>query len=728
MPRTIRITPEMVPSIPPAASLARASEAASPAGALAKGLSGLASTFQGLGQQLQSYERHEALENLAEAKEERAEARRRAAASAKALNALLKGQQRLQAEDARLDMQENFNKLKLAFAMESAGLESSVAMPRGTASASAARGDVTTAPAFRILGATPGAYPTGPDTFASAAPATAAPPPPSAPDTGMLDTTRLSGGGGGPFHIPDDDGDEEGEASESRDGGNVLDAEDFSLGGSSPAQMATGLLAAVGGPPADTRRVIQPKDYAQQAWDRIDQLVTESVRGLKYPEMERKYRIAVNAWAGQQKLLALQKGIKLHHQALVRTDQLAAKEEATVAVFGASETERQAAVQSRMNRIESFVASGLYSEAQGQQALQRFEKTVETRQIERDFGSFSATIRNQAIGDLRAGRLRFRTPEDQQRMADWLETADSTAMEFRQASLERARQAAADGVEKTLVDLIGAGQTELARQALKRGRGLLTGAEYLAWSNRVGKGPTAQTDPAVERELIPQIYNSRNNPALVDERLRLYYQQGLVATDDMKTWGSHLETRLNRMQNKATADQGRAESRLHREQSDVEQRIASLTQVNGAASPALDALAQDAKNWALADMQRNSPIYGGKERPMDWLNRNEAQILGRVAQAGRTRLKTLDDARPQWMKGAATDGATMEAVRAAKQLLQQNRTRFRNEAEYVDQARFLMEKEAIIREMQRFQPARPSGTTSAPASPNGGARPPSMAR
>jgi hypothetical protein len=254
----------------------------------------------------------------------------------------------------------------------------------------------------------------------------------------------------------------------------------------------------------------------------------------------------------------------------------------------------------------------------------------------------------------------------------------------------------------------------------------MTDERYHEWTERLKKGVVAETDPAAKQELIPAVYNSRNDPQVVDGRLRVLYSQGLVNDKDMALWGGHLEVRLNRLSTQVASAQGREESRksreesrLMREQGDVEQEISELTRVQGALSPSLDMVAQDVKNWALADLHRNTPLYGGTERPMDWMRRNQATIIGRIGTVAKQRIASIDQAFR--FKNAATIGETEQAVATARVLLKSNRQQFRTEADYIDQGKLLMEKEAILREMQRFQPAR-GGAPSAPSS-SGGAAP-----
>ena len=122
----------------------------------------------------------------------------------------------------------------------------------------------------------------------------------------------------------------------------------------------------------------------------------------------------------------------------------------------------------------------------------------------------------------------------------------------------------------------------------------------------------------------PEVYNATNDPVLVDRLVREAYGRGLVTEDDMKAWSGHLETRINRVQQRSIAAQShqdalaaRNESRLVREQGDVEKFIDIATAIGeDYGSPHLAGASRDTRAWAYERM--NKDVYEGKMLPMDW--------------------------------------------------------------------------------------------------------------
>jgi len=467
---------------------------------------------------------------------------------------------------------------------------------------------------------------------------------------------------------------------------------------------------------------VQPKDYAATVGAELERFAGESVRALKYPKTAGRFQAGLAPFLAEQKISALNQGIKLQHAQIEVADDIQAREDERAAVLGATPEEQGAALTRRAARLQDYVTRGIYSGAQGAAKWQSTLKNVEDGSIERDSRSPDASIRNSVIGFLRAGRYLHSSPGEQQRTADVLERREDAEREKAAKGVKEARAIAATEADKMLTDLVSTQDFATARGVLTEARQLMTDERYHEWTERLGKGVVAETDPAAKQELIPAVYNSRNDPRAVDKRLRVLYSQGFVNDKDMALWGGHLEVRLNRLTTQATAALGREESRrsreesrLMREQGDVEQEIAELTRVEGALSMTLNMVAQDTKNWALADLHRNTPLYGGTERPMDWMRRNQATIIGRIGSVAKQRIASIDQAFR--FKNETTIGETEQAVVNARLLLKSNRQRFRTEADYIDQGKLLMEKEAILREMQRFQPAR---AASAPAPGGGG--------
>ena len=391
------------------------------------------------------------------------------------------------------------------------------------------------------------------------------------------------------------------------------------------------------------------------------------------------------------------------------------------AVFGTAQDETgEQAVATYNTMVTNLVDRGFINGGTGGTMKAEFLKDVVRGRTEKDFQQGDAATKNYIIGNLRAGGVTPLDPDEQQKIAAQLEHREEVSDSRLRAERDAERKARAEEADKTLTDLTAAGKLTEAKGALAAARRDFTDERYYSWHERLKKGVVQITDPEVKREMIGLVYNAQNNPFEVDQRLRKYWEQGSVAEDDMKPWAAHLESRINRMQTRGIAEQTRRDAatdrelnRIHREKGDVEQQVRAITTVVGPGAQSLNKTAQDTYNWAIEDLHRNMPGYGGNERPMQWLNRNRAQLYGRLRGPANSRLDAID--RDFDFKSTpGTTGRTLDSVRSAMRTLEANKSRMR-EDRYVDQVRILKEKADIIENLERWNPAPDPLTGSPPA-------------
>jgi hypothetical protein len=416
---------------------------------------------------------------------------------------------------------------------------------------------------------------------------------------------------------------------------------------------------------------------------------------------------------------ARSEGLKLELAGIKSGAALQVQEWQRTAIHHPDEAERIGAVAKIEEHILDFQRKTLYSANEAGALRLQSTEIIARGRTEKDFVGGDASMKNAVLSDLRNGRVQGIPVQEQSALARTLEQQEHTAAERRRTEQERDRKELADDGDKRLTNLVSGGDFAGARTELSRYERVFTGSQYREWMQRIDKGAVKVTDPAVAAMLIPLVYNAQNNPLEVDTRVRAEYARGTVADDDMKAWAAHLETRQNRVATqqsaaaaRRTADQAREDTRIAREQGDVEQQIRGLTTVTGALSPYFNQAAQDTYNWAVEDMHRNNPLYGGNERPMQWLNRNRPTILGRVQSAGTERVKSIDATLA--FSDPATKGTTPEAIRRSQEVLKSQQRSMRLD-DYVDKIRMIEEKKRIGAELDKYRPPRP--TTPAEAAP-----------
>lgn len=390
------------------------------------------------------------------------------------------------------------------------------------------------------------------------------------------------------------------------------------------------------------------------------------------------------------------------------------------AVHGATPEDQEQAVETWNNIVTNLVDRGFIGGGAGATMKAEFQKDVTRGRVEKQFLEGDAVNKNYVIGALRAGDKFPLDPDEQQKIANQLEQREETANSRLNAEREAERKARAEEADKTLTDLTAAGKLTEARGALAAARRDMTDERYHQWHERLKKGVVTITDPEVKQQMIGEVYNAQNNPLEVDRLLRSYWAAGKVAEDDMKPWASHLESRINRLQTRAIAAEAhrdaataREEARIHREKGDVEQQIRAITTVTGPGATALHGPAQDAYNWAIEDMHRNMPGYGGNERPMQWLNRNRAVLYGRLKGPAQARLRAID-ADFDFKSVPGTTGETQASVDVALRTLKANQSRMRADR-YDDQLRRLKEKASIIEQLEKWAPPTDPLSASPPA-------------
>lgn len=436
-----------------------------------------------------------------------------------------------------------------------------------------------------------------------------------------------------------------------------------------PPPVVPGLPALV--QPQAPARVLQPKDYAATFSQEIDRMVEDSARGLKYPGLERQYRAHVAEWVGRQKIEALNRGIKLQHEAIVLTDDLAAREEANTAVFGAPE-ERQQAFQARLGRIQSFVARGIYSGEKGAALTKEFLGNVERGEAQRDFRI--AERRPVVMDRLVSGQYKHIPPAESLELARTLQDRMDTQTRQAEADARREFGEERDTIVRDLFSRAADGTLTKAELDQWAPRWRMTREQYEQVLNEIRR-PVAEkdtpSDPATRERVEMDTHSAR--PTMTEDDVRALRDRVL----------------LNRKDALAAMDRLRAarkdvESEQMQRHNQGEQ---SLRAALGITSP-LDVLDQPTKkayNLALQEYTRRSSAYGGKEDPLavvESLIPRYQKMLGQ-------------DSRVTEQQAAALlrypSAAALEAARQSKAI---------SEGEYQSQKLMFMEADRLRRERE----------------------------
>lgn len=467
---------------------------------------------------------------------------------------------------------------------------------------------------------------------------------------------------------------------------------------------------------------VSTEDYVQRV-NQLGDKVTEGVsKTLRDPQRTfDKFQLLSQQERIGQEIEARAYNRERLIQNVVAETALAGQRDRHQAVFGATPELQDEAIARFNTRVTNLVDRKFISGGAGGQKKAEFMKDVTLGRTEKEFGEGTAANKNYIIGALRAGQMEHVEPADQLKLANQLEHREEVAASRLRDEREAERKARAEEADKTLTDLTAAGKLTEAKGALAAARRDMTDERYYSWHERLKKGVVQITDPEVKREMIGLVYNAQNNPYEVDKRLRAYWAAGNVSEDDMKPWAAHLESRINRMQTRGIAEQTRRDAatdrelnRIHREKGDVEQQIRAITTVVGPGAQSLNKTAQDTYNWALEDLHGNMPGYGGNERPMQWLNRNRAQLYGRLRGPANSRLDAIDKDY-DFKSVPGTTGRTLDSVKTAVRTLEANKSRMRADR-YDDQLRSLKEKASILEHLERWNPAPDPLTGSPPAS------------
>ena len=475
---------------------------------------------------------------------------------------------------------------------------------------------------------------------------------------------------------------------------------------------------------------VSTEDYVQRV-NRLGDQITEGVsKNLRDPQRTfDKFQLLSQQERIGQEIEARAYNRERLIQNVVAETALAGQRDRLLAVTGTPEQQEEA-VQRFNTRVTNLVDRKFIGGGAGGAMKLDFMKEVTRGRAERQFAEGDAVNKNYIIGSLRSGAESYLDATEQRTLADQLERQEEQAESKRLTVLAAERKARAEEADKTLTDLTWSGDIAGAKGALAASRRDMTDERYHQWVERLKKGVVTVTDPEVTREMIGEVYNASNNPYEVDKRLREYWKNGKIAEDDMKPWASHLESRINRAENRSIAEGARRdaaslrdEARLGREEANVEQDLRAITTMQGPGAQALNVVAQDTYNWAIQDMRANMPGYGGNERPMQWLNRRRPEIYARLGQPALQRLDTIDqEFLLKHMPG--TTGRTKAAVHEALKALEANKNTMRTDV-YMDQTRLLKQKIDILTQMERWGPNANTYTQPAASAPASNAKPPS---
>lgn len=513
MARILRITPEMA-GVPAAAPLARQGDTPSAWPAVAKAATSLASTVETTG------------------------------------NQLIRIQGALQAEDAKLDMQERFNKLKFDFANREIEIREGIEVPQpGPTTASDMNGGVGQPSALAAAPELPG--------------------PVQADPTAALVT--------------------------------------------GPVQALTNLPALIQPAAQPSARPLQPKDYAQIYGKELDKMVDESVKGLKYPGMERVYRAQIAPYVGAQKIEALNRGIKLQHATMLIKDDLAAREEEQTAVtFTDPDPARQAAVRqgafnARVDRIARFVESGLMSAEQAKTALQQFRHNVDRGSAIRDFAD--PELRAGTVGKLVTGQwAKSMTYEEQITLARTLSDQDDAKRRQREADAKNAADTEYKAAISSLYD-------RALKKDLSEGdynaavtRWQLTREDQKALRDAMEAGaPEPASDPVTLDNVTMRVHST--SPNITERELNQLRDARKL---NFKDWRAALDTLDSRR--KWHIDRGESENGKRHAQ--AEQVIRAALGIPTMFDK-LEAGKEKAYGLALLELTRRSYAFaGGKEDPL----------------------------------------------------------------------------------------------------------------
>jgi hypothetical protein len=357
--------------------------------------------------------------------------------------------------------------------------------------------------------------------------------------------------------------------------------------------------------PAPTGQ-LQPKDYATVYAKEIDTLADASIKGLKYPGMERQYRAMIAGYVGTQKIEALNRGIKLQHEAMVLTDGLAAREEATAAVFGTPE-ERAQAFAARTSRIRSFVETGIYSGEKGAAMMQEFLGQVERGEVSRDLRD---PDRRPVIMDrLVSGGYKHIPPAEQLSMARTEQDRYDTRA--RQAEVD-ARREFKEEQDVIVSDLYArAGDKSLTKAEFEQWRvrwriGREDSAAILNELERVREEKEAPSDPATLNRVTLDVHSQQ--PQMTEAQIKDLRAQVLLNRKDALA-------AMDRLRETRKALESKGESEGMRRHAQAEQELRAALGIPTLFDK-LDPAKEKAWQLALPELRRRSSMYGGKEDPL----------------------------------------------------------------------------------------------------------------
>jgi hypothetical protein len=541
MPRILRITPEMA-GVPAAAPLARQGDTPSPWPAVAKAATSLASTVETTG------------------------------------NQLIRIQGALQEEDAKLDAQEKFNKLKYDVAKRDVELRANVAMPQaGPVGASDMNGGV----GMPSMGG-------GPEQLAG---------PPEDQDPSALGPT--------PAQAP-----------------------------AGPAGLLSSLPALIQAPQA-VSRPYQPHEYAEVYSKEFDRMVEESVKGLKYPGTARQYRAMLAPFVGQQKIDALNRGIKLQHEAIMVRDHLDAQTEMRQYVYG-TDAEKARAKTARFERLNRQLAGGLRSAESYTREVDAWNAGTQRGEIDRD--SYNPVLVDRVMDRLQKREYEHLSADEQERRLNHIITQrDAAARKKKEERQEAVEQVERDTVllvrdAKTPEDLAVAANT--VRDLMSPEKRLLSsekGEHYLMLIDKKSAPQKLEDDPDTMKLIQPRVmstaYTSEAQIQQVEGEVDALLQNNRITATTHRVLRNELDQRRIKLK---SADNP-VEKAIVKSHEQVEASIKRLIKTEGMMSADYKLQTAAVLEDALTELGKESYAAGGKLHPQEWWDRRRPYFMARLA-------------------------------------------------------------------------------------------------
>lgn len=268
-----------------------------------------------------------------------------------------------------------------------------------------------------------------------------------------------------------------------------------------------------------------------------------------------------------------------------------------------------------------------------------------------------------------------------------------------EAALHRAMMNHRESVERATVDHISKGT--LTQEWLDDWKEYWTSEKYQAYAKALREQTLGfkRGDPAVENAFLPNVYNPKISPQSAMNALLDYYGKGLIGGDKFTPWAAHLQTRIDKEDNKQ--DERRKELKADLKEGETRIREirrnryeAAMTNVKdafqstGSLSPDFDQISAEAATQFREELQKRGLHLGeGKEDEMILYRQLLPQYISHVQVRSQSRVQLLKD-----RIGGFKDIPSLNAVRDKL-----------GEEEYYQKLKAFEELRAIIQARRRLE-------------------------